>query len=71
VTAAVAVGLLAAGGAMVVANQAFHPLPESSDWPGAYNSAAVLVLMAVVFLGADAVIEAGRRVAARRRRRTS
>ncbi len=69
VTAAVAVGLLAAGGAMVVANQTFHPLPESSDWPGAYTSAAVLVLMAVVFLGADAVVEAGRRVAARRRRR--
>ncbi len=69
VTAAVGVGLLAAGGAMVVANQAFHPLPESSNWPMAHQSSAVLVLMAVVFLGADAVIEAGRRVAARRRRR--
>jgi hypothetical protein len=69
VSAAVAVGLLAAGGAMVVYNQSVHPLPESSDWPGAYASAGVLVLMAVMFLGADAVIEAGRRVAARRRRR--
>jgi hypothetical protein len=68
VTSLVAVGLLVAGAVTVVSGQALHPVPESSDWPGAYQSAAVLVWMAVVFLGADAVVEAGRRAAARRRR---
>ena len=42
----------------MVHGQAFHPVPESSNWPGAYHSAGVLVWMAVVFLGADAVVEA-------------
>jgi hypothetical protein len=68
------VGLLVAAAVMVVVHgQAFHPVAESSNWPGAYRSAGVLVWMAVVFLGADAAVDATRRVAARRlaRRRRS
>jgi len=67
VTSVVAVGLLVAAGVSVVHSQAFSPLPEGSNWAGAHESAAVLVWMAVVFLWADAVAEAARRVAARRR----
>jgi arabinofuranan 3-O-arabinosyltransferase len=69
VTSLVAVGLLVAAAVTVVHGQAFHPVPESSNWPGTYASAGVLVWMAVVFLAADAVVEASRRVAARRLRR--
>jgi hypothetical protein len=71
-TSLVAVGLLAAGAITVVAGQALHPVAESSDWPAAYQRAGVLVWVAVVFLGADAVVESAWDVAARRhRRRTS
>ncbi|HVX21640.1 MAG TPA: alpha-(1-_3)-arabinofuranosyltransferase family protein [Acidimicrobiales bacterium] len=68
VTAVVAVGLLVAAAASVVADQALHPLPESSNWASAYDSQAVLVWMAVVFLGADAVIDTARTMARRRPR---
>ncbi|MGH9108618.1 MAG: hypothetical protein ACRDY3_03975, partial [Acidimicrobiales bacterium] len=68
VTASVAVGLMVAAGASVVAGQALHPVPEGSDWPSVYQSAAVLAWMAVVFLGADAVVERARARARRRRR---
>jgi hypothetical protein len=67
VTSAVAVGLLIAAALSVTLGQAMHPVPESSNWPNSYESAAVLVWMAAVFLGADAVVEAGRDVAIRRR----
>ena len=66
-TSLVAVGLVAAAGASVVVGQATHPLFESADWPAHFESAAVLAWMAVVFLGADAVVETARRLAARRR----
>ena len=56
-----AVGLLADGVVKVVAGQATHPIPESSNWPPAYNGAALLVWMAVVTLGADAVVVTARR----------
>jgi hypothetical protein len=69
VSVAVAVGCLAAGAVSVVHGQAFHPVAESSNWPSAFESAATLVWIAVVFLGADAVIETGRRVAGDRRAR--
>ncbi len=69
VTAGAAVGLLAAAGVLVVRGQALHPLPESSNWPAAFASAGLLVWMAVVFLGADAVAETAREMAARRTRR--
>jgi arabinofuranan 3-O-arabinosyltransferase len=69
VTTLVAVGLLVAAAVTVVHGQAFSPVAESSNWPAAYRSAGVLVWMAVVFLGADAVVDASRRAAARRLRR--
>ena len=69
VTSIVAVGLLVAAGVFVVHGQAVHALPESSDWASAYESAGVLVWMAVVFLGADAVVETARQKARRRRAR--
>jgi hypothetical protein len=69
VTSIVAVGLLVAAGVFVVHGQAVHKLPESSDWASAYESAGVLVWMAVVFLGADAVVETARQKARRRRAR--
>ncbi len=69
VTSIVAVGLLVAAGVFVVHGQAVHRLPESSDWASAYESAGVLVWMAVVFLGADAVVETARQKARRRRAR--
>ncbi len=69
VTSVVAVGLLVAAGVFVVHGQAQHALPESSDWASAYESAGVLVWMAVVFLGADAVVETVRQKARRRARR--
>jgi hypothetical protein len=57
-----AVGLLMAAGAGVVVGQALHAIPESSNWPSAYDWAGVLVWMAVVALGADAVVSTvGRR----------
>jgi hypothetical protein len=56
-TAALAVGLLVAAAVTVVRGQILHPLPESSNWPAAYESAGVLVWMAAVFLGVDAVLE--------------
>jgi len=71
VTSLVAVGLLVAAAASIVANQALHPIPESSNWASAYDSQAVLVWMAVVFLGADAVVDTARSMARRRRRRRS
>ncbi len=43
--------------------QALHHYPESSDWPGNFESAGVLVWMAVVLLAADAVVESCRRLA--------
>jgi hypothetical protein len=66
VTAVVAVGLLLAAGVTVVAGQVLHPVPESSDWASAYDRAGVLVWMAVVFLGADAVVETARSMVRRR-----
>lgn len=65
--AAVAVGLLVAAGASVAIGQALHPVPESDNWPAAYQSAAVLAWMAIVFLGTHAVVETARRLAWRRR----
>ena len=67
VTSVVAVGLLVAAGVTVVLGQAHHPVPESADWPSAYESAAVLVWMAVVFLGADGLMTPPRARAARPR----
>jgi len=61
-----AVGFIVAGAISVVAGQALHPQPESSNWPAYYHSAAGLVWIAVVFLGADALVEVARRLAARR-----
>ncbi|MGH9089029.1 MAG: hypothetical protein ACRDYZ_13130, partial [Acidimicrobiales bacterium] len=67
VTALLAVGLVAAAGATVVAGQVLHPVAESANWPAAYRDAGELAWTAVVFLGADAVVERGRAVAERRR----
>lgn len=67
VTAAVAVCLLVAAALSVIIGQALHPAPMNADWPDAYSSAGVMVWMAIIFLGADAVVEAGRRVAGRKR----
>jgi hypothetical protein len=53
----VAVGLLVAGALSVIIGQGLHPIAESAYWPDVYQSAAVMVWMAVVFLGADAVVE--------------
>ncbi len=64
----VAVGFIVAAAISVVGGQALHPQAESSDWPAAYHGAAVLVWIAVVFLGADTVVEAAWRLAARRQR---
>jgi hypothetical protein len=69
VTATLAVGLLIAAAVSVVHGQAQHPIPESSDWPSAYENAGLLVWMAVVFLGADAVADAARSLAKRRPKR--
>jgi hypothetical protein len=69
VTSIVAVGLLVAAGVFVVHGQAQHAVAESSDWASAYESAGVLVWMAVVFLGADAVVETARQKVRRRRPR--
>jgi hypothetical protein len=69
VTSLVAVGLVVACGAVVVHGQATHPAPAGSTWPDAWESAATLAWMGVVFLGADAVVETGRGLAARRRPR--
>ena len=66
-TALLAVGLLVAAAVSVVKGQAQHPIPESSNWPSAYDNAGVMVEMAVVFLGADAMVEAARGVARRGR----
>jgi len=62
-TALLAVGLLVAAAVSVVKGQAQHPVPESSNWASAYDNAGVMVEMAVVFLGADAMVEAARRAA--------
>jgi hypothetical protein len=51
-----AVGLLIAAGTGVVIGQALHAIPESSNWPSTYDWAGVLVWMAVVALGAHAVV---------------
>ncbi len=56
-----AVGLFIAGSVSVVAGQALHAIPESSNWPSAYETAALLIWMAVVALGADAVVSTARR----------
>ena len=50
-TAVLAVGLLAAAAVSVVKGQAQHPIPESSNWAGAFDNAGVMVEMAVVFWG--------------------
>ncbi|HUC38209.1 MAG TPA: alpha-(1-_3)-arabinofuranosyltransferase family protein [Acidimicrobiales bacterium] len=55
-----AVGLLVAAAVSIVAGQALHFVPESSNWPSAYESASLLVWMAVVALGADAVADTAR-----------
>jgi hypothetical protein len=60
-----ALGLLVAAAVSVVHGQVVHPLPESSDWPGAYRPAGTLVWIAVVLLGVDGVVESARRVAKR------
>ncbi len=65
-TSLLAVGLLAAGGAYVVWGQAYHFIPESSNWPTAYDSAGVLVWMAAVFLFVDAAITTSRVLTKRR-----
>ncbi|MGA2037556.1 MAG: hypothetical protein ABSH04_08250, partial [Acidimicrobiales bacterium] len=59
------VGLLLAAAASVVVGQALHAVPESSNWPPAYDSAGLLVWMAVVALGADAVASTTRRLHSR------
>jgi len=64
-TALLAVGLLVAAAVSVVKGQAQHPIPESSNWASAYDNAGVMVEMAVVFLGADAMVEAARAAARR------
>ena len=56
-----AVGLFIVGSVSVVAGQALHAIPESSNWPSAYETAALLIWMAVVALGADAVVSTARR----------
>jgi hypothetical protein len=56
-----AVGLVVAAAASVVVGQALHAIPESSNWPTAYDTAGLLVWMAVVALGADAVVSTARR----------
>jgi len=55
-----AVGLLVAGAVGVVTGQETRLIPESSNWPSAYESLALLVWMAVVALGADAVVTTAR-----------
>jgi hypothetical protein len=67
-TAVAAAGALVAGAVSVVVAQVRTPVPESSNCPMSHPSAARLVWVAVVFLGADAVFEATRRVRARRHR---
>ncbi len=66
VTTITAVALVVAAGATVVVGQVHQHLAESSNWPGLYEGAGVLALMAVVFLGADATAEVARRLAGRR-----
>ncbi len=66
ITALLAVAFLVAAAATVVVGQTLHPLPESSNWPASYGAATVLTWVAVVFLGGDGVVEATRRVIARR-----
>jgi len=67
ITALLAIGLLVAAAVSVVSGQAHHPVAMSSDWPDAHGNAALLVWMAAAFLGADAVVEAARSLARRRR----
>jgi len=62
-----AVGLLVATGVNVIAGQAMHAAPESSNWPSAYETAGLLAWMAVVALGSDVVVSAVRRRAAANR----
>ncbi len=68
ITALLAVGLLVAAAVDVISGQAHHPVPMSSNWPDVRPDAALMVWMAAAFLGADAVVEAARSVARRRRR---
>ena len=56
-TSLTALGLVVACGAVVVYGQATAPVPASSTWPDVYEGAALLAWMAVVFLGADALVE--------------
>ncbi len=64
---AIAVGLLVAAVVSVVHGQATHPASPDGSWPATSESAAVLVWMAVVFLGVDALVGAARARAAARR----
>ncbi len=63
------VALVAGAGAYVVAHQAADRIPEGAIWVPQFSLAATMVWMAVVFLAADGVIEAARRI--RRRGRAS
>lgn len=63
---ACAVGFLIAGAVSIVAGQAVHAVPESSNWPSSYETASLLVWFAVVALGADVVAESARRLSGRR-----
>jgi len=69
VTSLAAVGLFAAAAVSVVHGQLTHPVAEGPNWASAYETAALLVWMAVVFLGADAVADVARRLARRRGQR--
>ena len=62
-----AVGLLGAAVAVIVYGQVVHPAAQGGNWPAAYNDAAVVASVAVAFLGADAVVDYGNRLARRGR----
>lgn len=56
------VGLVGGAGAVTVTLQAIHHYPEGGAWTGAMGMANTLAWMGVVFLGADALVDAVRRI---------
>jgi len=63
--------LLAVAAAEVVASQIVHAIPESSDWPAAYNGDATLAWIAVALLAADGIVECVRLRTSRRARKAA
>jgi hypothetical protein len=53
-----AIAAVVAAGAFVAVYQAHHQVPADGAWPLSFNTASQLAWAGVVFLGADAVVDA-------------